>query len=206
MSGPPHTLDHLCRQEKEKVFEMLKQLNEFKKRCASLEEQLGSRELECERLSGREELMSRQLEATQAKLFEAIESSKDSQIQIEELSLKLQKSEVERKAVNVQLRDAQIESQSLRKTIRQFRTSQDRLLSTSAQCEVMSSDKETNTDSSTFNFHSVGVQAPSDSCPSPIRLPRPPPNHGPDDTGIQSAALIEPDEELEQLISILNRF
>jgi hypothetical protein len=35
-----HTLDNFSKREKEKVFELLKQLNELKKRCTSLEQEL----------------------------------------------------------------------------------------------------------------------------------------------------------------------
>ena len=121
MASIPHTLDNLCKKEKDKVVDMLKQLNELKKRCASLEKELNDKQLENQRLTGQTEGMSQQLDATQAKLIEYIELSKESQTQIEQLSLKLQKSESEKKVLTARYRDCQAEVSSLKDQIRQLR-------------------------------------------------------------------------------------
>jgi chromosome segregation ATPase len=213
MSTAAHTLDNLCKQEKQKVFEMLRQLNELKKRCTSLEEDIGSKQLECERLSGREEIIAKQLEETQAKLFAALESSKDSQVKIDELSLRLQKSDSERKAVCIQYRDLQGETQSLRDTIRQLRSASGKILvTTSVQCRILSCDKAINTENSALNMQNTAVQTASGGIresekPSSSGKIRAEVIHSRADPRLpHTESQLDADDELEQLISILNPF
>ena len=87
MSSLPHTLDNLCKSDKEKVVEMLKQLNELKKRCNTLEQELDTSHNENLRLIGREEIMKKQLESMEIKLFDSVELSKKSQAQVEQLTI-----------------------------------------------------------------------------------------------------------------------
>ena len=69
----PHTLDNLCKSDKEKLMEMIKQLNEVQKRCNALEIELENLQQENQRLNGREDVMKSQLEAMENKLFDAVE-------------------------------------------------------------------------------------------------------------------------------------
>ena len=163
MSNLPHTLDNLSKKEKDRVVDMLKQLNELKKKCTGLEQQLESKQLENERLSGREEVMRKQLEATESKLLEAIQLSKESQNEIEQLSLKVQKSESEKKQLNTRLRDAHAETQSLKDAIREIRLKHEKVLvSAAVQCKIITCDRSSNTEDTSLNLQNAVVQVPAE--------------------------------------------
>ena len=162
MSGKPlpHTLDNLCAADKEKVVEMLKQMNELKKRCATLEQDLTNRQVENERLSGREEVITRQLESTQTKLYDAMEQSKNSQTQIEQLTQKLQKSEAENKAIKARVRDSEAEAQRLRETANEMRLLTEKMtITTAVQCKPATIDKNLNTLDTALDLTETAVQA-----------------------------------------------
>ncbi|OHT08104.1 tropomyosin [Tritrichomonas foetus] len=164
MSGLPHTLDNLCKKEKDKVIDMLKQLNELKKRCATLEKDLSEKQLENQRLTGQTEGMSHQLEATQAKLIEYIELSKESQAQIEQLSLKLQRADADKKVLSARYRDSQAEVSSLRDQIRQMRMKHERVhVNAGITCKIVTCDKSSNTIDTALNLRDQAVQFPIES-------------------------------------------
>jgi chromosome segregation ATPase len=217
MTALPHTVDNLCKQEKQKVFDMLKQLSELKKRCAFLEEQLAAKQLDLERVAGREDIMTRQLEATQTKLFESLEAAKDSQIQFEELSLKFQTAESERKSFASRLRESQAESQTLRETIRHYRSSQDHILvGVAVQCRIRSCDKAINTDDSALNLRHAAIQTVPEESKSTHRFRPPSPTKTSRTQGetrsveggprVHFGSELDGDDELEQLITMLNPF
>jgi chromosome segregation ATPase len=224
MSGLPHTLDNLYKREKDKVLEMLRQLNELKKRCSVLERDLDAKELEKQRLSGREEVMTRQLEETQAKLLEAVEASKESQVQIDDLSLKLQKSEADQKALTARYHDSQAEAQSLGERMRQLRQKHQRLvLTASTQTKIVLCDKSANTFDTSIDKTETAVQVSPDTAPptppspqarqtlaaAPAPAPTPTPTPGrvaPSPFPSSTETQLEADDELAQLISILNPF
>lgn len=201
---------------------MLRQLNELKKRCNALEQQLEAKQLENERLAGRDEVMTKQLEATQAKLVEAIELSKDSQTQIEQLSLKLQKSEAEKKALTARMKDAQAESQSLKENVRKMRMKHEKIMVTaSVQCRIVTCDKSCNTEDTSLDLQTVAVQVPAEATfAQPMKsnisqMPRHESTFGntqdvtsfmmPQESSINPACQTEADEDLTQLICILNQ-
>lgn len=223
MSQLPHTLDNLCKKEKDRVVEMLKQLNELKKRCNALEQQLEAKQLENERLAGRDEVMTKQLETTHAKLLESIELSKDSQAQIEQLSLKLQKSEAEKKALNARVKEAQAESQSLKENVRKMRMKHEKIMVTaSVQCRFVTCDKSCNTQDSALDLQNAAVQVPVEaSFAQPVmsnisQMPKPESFTNSREVssfmmGQESSITMNPacqteaDEDLTQLICILNQ-
>lgn len=164
MSTLPHTLDNLCKKEKDKVLDMLKQLSELKKRCSSLEKELNEKQLENQRLSGQTETLTHQLETTQTKLYEYIELSKESQSQIEQLSLKLQKSEADRKVLSARYRDSQAEVTSLKDQIRQMKMKHERIYANaSVTCRIITCDRSSNTFDSSLNLRDEATQYPIDS-------------------------------------------
>jgi hypothetical protein len=210
----PHTIDNLCKQEKQRVFDMFKHLTELQERCTSLEEQLASKQLDLERCAGREESMSRQIDATQTKLFQSIELSKELQIQNQDLSDKLIASESRRATLTGQLRDSQTESETLRETIRDLRATKI-LFNASAQCRIVTCDRAINTDSSGLHPQSASIQtSPEDFRSKPRfppssspKAPRERPTSSREDlhySGHEFESESESDGDLETLISMLN--
>lgn len=164
MSGLPHTLDNLYKKEKDKVLDMLKQLSELKKRCSALEKELNEKQLENQRLSGQTESMTHQLEAVQSKLIEYIELSKESQTQIEQLSMKLQRSDADKKILAARYRDSQAEITSLRDQIRQLRLKHEHIhADASVICRIITCDKSTNTFDTSLNLRDQAIQYPIES-------------------------------------------
>lgn len=224
MANLPHTLDNLSKKEKEKVVDMLKQLNELKKRCTALEQQLESKQMENERLAGREDVMTKHLEATESKLFEAIELSKESQAEFEQLSLKLQKSEAVKKSLNGRLRNTQAEIQTLKEGIRDMKLKHEKILvNSSVQCRIICCDKSSNTEDTAIDLSHAAIQVPAESSfaqPTEIKISHMP---QPSQLSVQesqvtsqerSASAIEQapvdyqteaDEDLSQLICMLNQ-
>lgn len=164
MSGLPHTLDNLCKKEKDKVFDMLKQLSELKKRSAALEKELNEKQLENQRLSGQTESLSHQFEAVQSKLIEYIELSKESQAKIDQLSMKLQRSDADKKTLAARYRDSQAEVTSLKDQIRQLRLKHEHIYANaSVNCRIITVDKSSNTFDSSLNLRDQAIQYPIES-------------------------------------------
>lgn len=164
MSGLPHTLDNLCKKEKDKVFDMLKQLSELKKRCSALEKELNEKQLENQHLSGQTESLKHQYEAVQSKLIEYIELSNESRTKIDQYSLKLQRSESDKKNLAARYRDSQAEVTSLRDQIRQLRLKHDHIYANaSVSCRIITCDKSSNTFDTSLNLRDQAVQYPIES-------------------------------------------
>jgi hypothetical protein len=223
MTPLPHTLDNLCQREKEKVLEMLKQLNKMKKRCAALEQSLESRRLENQRLSGREEVISRELESAQARLIETVESSKAAQVQVEELSLQLQQSESDRRVATARVRESQAEIQALTDAVRRARMKRDRLMAvTWTQARPAACEKAVDAALGALTRADVWAQTedePLPSPPPPVEEPapqaptveqarrRPPPRAAPMEFAASESGFRTSDgadDELARLISFLN--
>lgn len=162
MSAPsslPHTLDNLCKADKDKLMEMIKQLNEVKKRCNALEQEVDSLQSENQRLTGREDVMKSQLESMETKLFDAVEISKASQSRVEALTTGLQKSEAGRKSARARYREAQAEISSLRDTIREMKLKHERIhIDTSIQTNFSRANRATNTTDTSINHVDESVQ------------------------------------------------
>ena len=165
MSAPsslPHTLDNLCKADKDKLMEMIKQLNEVKKRCNALEQEVESLQSENQRLIGREDVMKAQIEAMETKLFDAVEISKGSQARVEQLTSSLQKSEAGRKSSRARYREAQTEISSLRDTIRELKLKHERIhVETSIQTTFSRTNRATNTDDTSINKVDEAIQCQS---------------------------------------------
>ena len=155
----PHTLDNLCKADKDKLMEMIKQLNEVKKRCNALEQESEALQSENQRLTGREDIMKQQLESMETKLFDAVEISKGSQARVEELTSALQKAEAGRKSARARYREAQNEISSLRDQIRELKLKHERIyVETSIQTSFYRTDRAINTDDTSINKVNEAVQ------------------------------------------------
>jgi chromosome segregation ATPase len=224
MAAVRHTLDNLCQKEKDKVLELLRQLNEFKKRCAALEQEIESKTRDNTRLLGRDEVTAHELEATQTRLIEAIEVWKQAQLQIENLSLRLQTAESHRKAISARLRDSEADVEVMREKMRRSQQKYDRrMVSTSTQTRPLLDHKESNTVSSALDLRETAVQMGDDPMPRQSEVmptePEPPQQHCTEEVQQQptqstdaslpsgpTSHVSAPDDELFRLISILNPF
>ena len=108
MKTVPHTIDNLCKKDKGQV--MLKQLNELKKRCASLEAEIESQTLKNQRISGRDDVLAQQLDVKESKLFEFVELSKYAQSKIESLTLNLQKVQSDNNIMKTRISESESEA------------------------------------------------------------------------------------------------
>jgi uncharacterized phage infection (PIP) family protein YhgE len=215
-SSLPHTLDNLCRQEKDKVQEMLRQLNELRKRCTSLEREIESKRSENQRLTGREDILTSQLEAVQSKLLSVVEISKDAQGQVEQLSLKLQKTETKKKTLQAEYRESQIEAQRLQEKMAELQSKHLRTtISIGLQCGAPTCDRSSNTESSAISLHSAAVQVPAEGTfTEPVtanisHLQVMSPDRKEPVSHVEECCAdggVEADSELLQLICMLNQF
>jgi hypothetical protein len=103
--------------------------------------------------------MSRQLETNESKLLEAIECSKESQVQVENLSQKLESCESARKVLTVTLNDSQSEIQIVRNELQRMKSRKDLILiTTSTQSRILFCDKTCNTTDTTISRSDIGIQ------------------------------------------------
>ena len=209
MSALPHTLDNLCKDDKDKVVEMLRQVNELKKRCSSLEEDLANRTIENERLSGREEVIARQLEATRSKLYETVEESKNSQTQIESLSQKLQEADAEKKLINTELEDAEAEVRKYREIMNDVRMKYEKIqVTTAVQCRPPTLDENVNTIDTALDLTTSAAQTislPKTNVIPSTRVCEVTPFHVTSPVRNDTTTYVsEVDRELDELISLLN--
>ena len=161
MKAVPHTIDNLCKKDKSQVIEMLKQLNELKKRCASLETEIESQTLENQRISGRDDVLAQQLDATESKLFEFVELSKDAQSKIESLTLNLQKIQSDNNLIKTRISESESEVELLRETYRQLQLKHDHVLvETGVLSRFPTKEIGTNTTDYSTTQGEIGIQAP----------------------------------------------
>ena len=216
MSSLPHTLENLVKSEKDKVVCMLKDLKEARDKCQQLEKNLEEAQFEHQRLSGREEATSKQFEDTQAKLLQAVALSRDSQEKIDELHLKLQQAEKEKREATTALEMAEAESQLLREKINEIKMKHEQVhVDAYVMARIITCDRSMNTIQSALNLIHEAVQAPPDlpiSSASPTRrstlagtssqiysITTPP-------TEMNSSYIAEADQEISELIAMLNPF
>ena len=122
------------------------------------------KQLENQRLSGQTESMTHQLEAVQSKLIEYIELSKGSQSQIEQLSMKLQRSDADKKILAARYRDSQAEVTSLKDQIRQLHLKHNHdHADASVNCRIITCEKGINTFDTSLNLRDQAIQYPIES-------------------------------------------
>ncbi|EAY20662.1 tropomyosin, putative [Trichomonas vaginalis G3] len=218
----PHTLDNLCKQDKDKLMELIKQVNELQKRCNLLEQENNSKQAEIQRLSGREDVMKNQVEALETKLFDAVEISKTAQARIEQLTSEVQKVEAGRKSARARYREAQAEITSLRDTIRELKLKHERIhVETGVQTKNNYCSRTTNTEDSSINLNDIEIQCRIDTDLSksqtkvrsytmsqttmqPESLDSYHDSYHESSTTREPSFTSEQDEELARIISILN--
>ena len=140
-----HTIDNLCKRDKEKVVEILRQLNELRKRCTILESQIESVTQEEQRFLKREAMITGQIESTENKLIEATELSRTTRESINQVSLELQDSEAENRTLEEKISGSEADMETLKEQLRQMRVKYNRILvDTSVVCTPETADVETN--------------------------------------------------------------
>lgn len=130
MSSPPgveHTIDNLCKPEKGKVVEMLKQLNELRKRCTVLEGLIETAHREEQHILSREAEIVQQIEDTEEKAVEATDLSRVAQDTIRGISTSLQNSETENQNLKSRLVDTKEETETMVDILRQLSIRYDRI-------------------------------------------------------------------------------
>ena len=146
-SGDGHTIDNLCKRDKEKVVEILRQLNELRKRCTILESQIESATQEEQRFLKREAAINGQIDSTETKLIEATELSRSTREQINRLTLQLQDSDAENQMLAEKINGSEHDAETLREQLRQMRVKYNRILvDTSIACSAETVDLATNTE------------------------------------------------------------
>ena len=171
----PQTLDNLEKSEKDKVVDMLRQLKSLRNKCDSLEKTLEEQKLENQRLQGREEGIKKQLSATQSKLFEAIEVSKQSQNQYDQINSRYQKELSLKQANDSNLQQLLMESSLLKEKIEEIKGRHEHVLvDVGVMSRILLIDKSANTHSSCISKQTKYCQYPEEetlSFNSPIKSP-----------------------------------
>ena len=195
------TIDNLCKRDKNKVIELLKQLNELRKRCSFLESKIEAQSHENERIEGRNEMIAQQIDATEKKFSEASEVSKDSPKQLEELTLNIQTSEIENSNLRLKIEDSEREIKSLKDNLQELKTKYDRIyLDASVSCIAKCFDKSITTDDVSQNHANKEVQAPEKRVQMDYLYDDSQTNLGESFSVYYS----QPDDDINNLISILN--
>ena len=152
----PHTIDNLCKSEKAKVVEMMKQLSELRKRSVSLQAEIDAQILVNQKLEGSGDVMTQQLAQSEQKLFDAIQLSKNEDYQIDRLTQQLQKTQSERNRAQAKHIQSSAEVEALREEYRQLKLKYDHVLvDTSSQCISKTNDMSVNTDDLKENCTSI---------------------------------------------------
>lgn len=146
-SNSQHTIDNLCKRDKSKVVEMLKELNEFRKRCTILEGQIAAVDAEQSRLLSRDATIMKQIEITEEQMLESTQISSAAQESIAQLTIDLQNSETENESLKSKLMDTESDIATAKEVLRQLRFRYDKLVvDTSVMCIQEQNDVETNTE------------------------------------------------------------
>lgn len=146
-SNSQHTIDNLCKRDKSKVVEMLKELNEFRKRCTILEGQIAAVDAEQSRLLSRDATIMKQIEITEEQMLESTQISSAAQESIAQLTIELQNSETENESLKSKLMDTESDIATAKEVLRQLKFRYDKLVvDTSVMCIQEQNDIETNTE------------------------------------------------------------
>jgi chromosome segregation ATPase len=145
-SEAEQTIDNLCKRDKMKVLEMLKQVNELRKRCSCLESQIEAELQTSERLEARDASMSHEIDTIESKFAEATALSQTANAEIQRITVELQQNNTDNSILRVKVANSEDECSSLRETYRQLRQKYDHILvDASVACHPDCEDKEQNT-------------------------------------------------------------
>lgn len=156
-----HTIDNLCKRDKNKMIELLKQLNELKKRCAFLDSSINNQNLENQRVEIKNDVISKQIEDVEHKFNESSNISKEYPKQFEEFTLAIQVSETECANLRAQIEDSESQAAELREVLNILNSKYNRIYKdASVSCFAKCKEKETNTDDVTQNYVDCELQIP----------------------------------------------
>ncbi|OHT05867.1 tropomyosin [Tritrichomonas foetus] len=195
-----HTIDNLCKRDKNKVIELLKQLNELRKRCAFLESNIESQVLENQRVEGRNEMIAKQIEATEMKFSEASDLAADTPSKLEGLTLNIQATETESSNLRMKIEDSEKEIKILQDELTILKDKYGHIyLDASVSCVAKCHNMCLNTED-LQNYENKELQIPEKEKEMEF-LYDDSNSHIPD---VHSAYYDQPDDEISNLIVLLN--
>ncbi|KAK8885154.1 hypothetical protein M9Y10_044283 [Tritrichomonas musculus] len=197
-----HTIDNLCKKDKNKMIELLKQLNELKKRCAFLESSINSQNNENQRIEMKNEFISKQIEEVEQKFNESSDLSKEFPKQLEELTLAIQATEIENSNLKVKIKDSTSEASELNNELQRLSAKYNPIYKDASVSCTFSKRREKciNTDDVTANYVEKEFQIPERKKETDFLYEDLTSNT------IEPVGTLydAPDEEITNLISILN--
>ena len=210
----PHTLDNLCNEDKKKLIGMIKELNEGKRKCTLLEQQIeGLNELN-KQLKNHEISMKKQLEDMESKVFEAVDASKAADNQVQYLTSELQKSEFNRKSARSRYRESQGEITSLKDSIHALKQKYEKtFVDAEIQTKILYCTRTTNTFDTALRLDDADIQCTieEDALRSKPKImsytvsqTTMEPESMTSTTWNESPSYVEPDDDLARLIMSLN--
>jgi chromosome segregation ATPase len=122
-----HTIDHLCPAHKAKVVELLKQLNELRKRCGFLESQIEAADAEEDRLERIHAGIGDKIEAEKQRLAEATSVAAAADDQIDRLAHEYEQIQSESGVLRFKIDESEQEVALLTSTYKQLRLKYDRV-------------------------------------------------------------------------------
>lgn len=197
-----HTIDNLCKKDKNKMIELLKQLNEMKKRCAFLESKINSQNVENQHIEVTNDIISKQIEDVNQKFNELENSTKENPKKLEDLQLKIQATETENSNFKAKIKDCNSEISELTEVLRQLDSKYNRIkIDASVSCRFAKHREICiNTDDVTKNYVEIGIQNPEKKTEAEFYYEDLTSNNfGPVGTLFDT-----PDDEINSLITILN--
>jgi chromosome segregation ATPase len=120
-------IDYLCPVHKAKVVELLKQLNEIRKRCGILESEIDAAGTGEQKLTQINADMAHKIEAEELRLLEATQISALARDQIESLTSEYERKETEWARLKRKVNETRHEVTTLNESYSQLRTKYDRL-------------------------------------------------------------------------------
>lgn len=197
-----HTIDNLCKRDKNKMIELLKQLNELKKRCSFLESNINSQNMENQRIEMKNELIAKQIEEVDQKFNESSSLSKEHPKQLEELQLAIQATEAENSNLRAKIKDSTSEANELNNELQILNLKYNHIYKDASVSCQFSKHKEKciNTDDVIENYADKSIQIPERKKEIDFLYEDSTSNNF-EPVGTLFDA---PDEEITSLISILN--
>jgi chromosome segregation ATPase len=164
-----HTIDQLCPAHKSKVVELLKQLNELRKRCGILEGQIEAADLEDDRIGRMHAAINEKIDAEKHRLAEATSVATAAREQIDNLTSRQQRIETESAMLLLKTDESEQEVTLLGAKYQELRLKYDRVYADTGDfIHATSFDRESQTE---FQHYShIESQAPPPETRSEIFL------------------------------------
>lgn len=197
-----HTIDNLCKKDKNKIIELLKRLNELKKRCAFLESNINHQNMENQSIETKNDIITKQIDEINQKFNEESSLTSGFPKQLEDLQLAIQATETENLNLKAKIKDSTSEVSELTEVLKQLDSKYNRIkVDASVSCKFSKHrEKCINTDDVTANYADAEVQNPERKTEADFYYEDLTSNtFGPVGTLFDA-----PDDEINSLISILN--